>query len=681
MGRYVGVICLVVLLILVSGRHAVLQADEPEQAVRLDEVVVTATRGLEEVRKIPANVSVITAEDIEKSGAVSIVEVLERLESINVRSYTGNPFQAMVDLRGMGGDNPFGKILVMLDGRRMNRPDMASVNWLQVPLATVDRIEVVRGSGSVLYGDSAVAGVINVITKKGEGPPSANGSVMFGSYGLRDERLGVAGSEGKLSYSLSGEHLKTFGYRDRSKFSSKGGAVDLGYEATDRLKLSLGLSYNEMDYELPGTLTKEEMAISRKRAQNLNDESSDSYGNIDFRIEALLGEYGELSMGVAYGRKELETDMPSYWAPNQYNAFEMGTLGLMPKYVLEKPMAGHDNKLTLGVDFYDETLDVEKFADAQRAEQTHAIDFTKRSVGSYMRDEFYILPSLILSGGFRVERTSIKGDYRDFYDPTAAFAENKKIHRGKAWETGLTWLTGDMSNVFIRYGAAYRYPFLDEQASYNFGSEFLMDLEKETSRNYEIGTRLFPWENLRIGVTAYLIDVKNQIAWDDIAFRNRNLDPTRHRGLELNARYEYEKLFMIEGNATFSRSEFREGPYSGNDVPLAPCTASFLALEVYLPGNFVLRPELQYVGDAYLAEDFDNNTEKLEGRTLVNLSLRHNHVSGRLELSAFLCLDNITDEKYSTYGYDNDQWGIPGLANTYYPAPGRTVKGGLSVRF
>ena len=97
-------------------------------ALRMDEVVVTATRDWEEVRRVPADVSVITEEDIKKSGATSLVEVLEKLEGIQIRSYSGQSPQAMVDLRGFGGDNPFGKTLVLIDGRRQNRPDMSSNN-------------------------------------------------------------------------------------------------------------------------------------------------------------------------------------------------------------------------------------------------------------------------------------------------------------------------------------------------------------------------------------------------------------------------------------------------------------------------------------------------------------------------------------------------------------------------
>jgi iron complex outermembrane receptor protein len=229
-------------------------------AITMEEVVVTATRDKEEIRKVPAHVSVITEEEIKKSGATTVVEVLDKLESIQFRNYSGNSSQAVIDMRGFGGDNPYGKTLIMMDGRKMNRPDMSSINWLQIPLNNIERIEVVRGASSVLYGDAAIGGVINIITKKGRGKPQFNASVIAGSDGLHNERVGVTGSMDKWTYALVGENNFNFGYRERSKLSSLGGGFDVGYDASDLLNVSLGLSNAGRPYERPdGT---EQAAVS-----------------------------------------------------------------------------------------------------------------------------------------------------------------------------------------------------------------------------------------------------------------------------------------------------------------------------------------------------------------------------------------------------------------------------------
>lgn len=284
------------LLSLFSAEPLQAAAPKVEEPVTLEEVIVTATRDAQEVRKTPANVTVITAADIEKTGATTVVEVLDRLEGIQFRTFSGNPSQAYIDMRGTGGDNPFGKTLVMLDGRRLNRTDMASINWLQTPVHMIERIEIVRGPGSVLYGDAAIGGVINIIPKKGKGRPVANASVLAGSYGLHNERIGVTGAAGSWTYALVGENNFSSGYRDRSKYAAQGGGFDVGYAAHDLLNVSLGVSFNRTDYQMPGALTKDQMRQDRRQYQpampayfmnaNDNNDGRDKYTNVNLGVKS-----------------------------------------------------------------------------------------------------------------------------------------------------------------------------------------------------------------------------------------------------------------------------------------------------------------------------------------------------------------------------------------------------------
>lgn len=287
--------------------------NDDRAAVAMGEVIVTATRDNQETRKIPANMTVITAEEINKTGATTIVEALGKLASIQFRTFSGNASQALIDVRGFGGDNPYGKILVLLDGRRLNRSDMASINWLQMPVNTIERIEVVRGPGGVLYGDAAIGGTINIITKKGKGEPKFNASVLAGSYGLNNERAGVTGAADKWTYALTGENNFNFGYRERSKYSAQGGGFDVGYAASDLLNVSLGVSFNKVDYQMPGALTKELMERDRRQFQpampaffmnaNSDNDGSDKYTNINLGIKSFFGSWGQLEINFLYGKK------------------------------------------------------------------------------------------------------------------------------------------------------------------------------------------------------------------------------------------------------------------------------------------------------------------------------------------------------------------------------------------
>ena len=667
------------------------QGGPQEKAIVMEEVVVTATRDTEEVRNIPANVSVITAKDIEKSGATNVVEVLDKLESIQFRNYSGNASQSLIDLRGFGGDNPFGKTLIMLDGRRLNRPDMSSINWLQIPLNNIERIEVVRGASSVLYGDAAVGGVINIITKKGEGKPKFDASVIAGSYGLHNERAGVTGAVDKWTYALNGENNFAFGYRERSKLSSQGGGLNVGYDASELFNISLGLSFNKTDYQMPGYLTKVQMEQDRRQYQPAtpalfnvaatNDDGSDKYANVNLGIKYILGSMGEIDINFLYGNKDIQTDMTSW---SQFSNTKMDTYGITPKYILAKEVFGFKNKLVLGLDYYNEPYKKEFYSDRERNTRTGWADFTRDSLGYYIRDEFSLLKSLILNAGYRSERATIKGSNTDTVTPANNFTDQEKTYNAEAYEAGLTWLVGKKSKVFGKYSTVYRIPFLEEVAYFNGGGGgFLKNLEKEKGISTEVGTEFYPLNNLKIGLTLFRIDMEDEIHYVGVypTGHNENAGKTRHDGAEVSLSYLWEKRAKLYGNFTYHMATYENGPNNKKELPLVPNRMANAGVEIYLPYNLMLRPEVRYVGDAFLSQDDTNISEKLESYTLFNLYLSYKPSFGKVNMTVFLGVENLADVKYSSFGSYNVPGYGAGAPSTYYPMPGITYKGGISFAF
>ncbi len=648
-------------------------SQEAAGAVPMEEVVVTATRNTEAIRQVPANVSVISAREIEKSGATSIVEVLEKLESIQVRTYSGNPSQAVVDLRGFGGDSPFGKTLVLLDGKRLNNPDMQSINWLQTSLSNIERIEVVRGAGSVLYGDSALAGVINIITKKGIGKPEAQASISGGSYGLHDEQAGIRGAQGRISYSLNGENQGMEGYRSRSTYTSRGGGLNVGYSGTEAWNASFALSYNRTDFELPGSLTKAQYERDRRQAANPDDDGVNTDFHANLSLDARFGDAGSLSLPFLYGSKEITANYRSMAA---YSEVDLDTYAFTPRYVLARNLFNHLNTLTVGLDYYDEELDKDGFGDREQREKINTAEFSRKSLGVYARNELFVLEDLILTLGYRTERAKIEGRER-LADGTLAIPDSEKVHHAEAFESALTWMFGEKSKAFAKYATVFRYPFLDEQASYyGFGAgwdQFQTDLDKEKGKTYEVGVLFYPLPNLSVDLTLYRIDMEDEIAWDGTA--NRNLDKTRHEGIELGASYRWEKVAKIYGQMSLRNAEFRSGPNSGNEIPLVSKIIGSAGVIFYLPWGLELNPEMRYVGEAYPGGDNANAAEKIDDYAFLNLFLTYRTTLKDLKISAFAGVENLTDEKEALVYY------YPYSGSSYYPLPGITAKGGIALKF
>ena len=191
-------------------------------------VVVTATKTEHSLGETTADVSVVTREQIEKMPANNVLDVMRTMPGVTVdsaRSFYGTSTNNKVIIRGMGGDDVNGRVLVLMDGLPVMTAGNNIFNWDTISLDTVERIEVVRGPASALYGSSAMGGVINIITRK----PTENGfkttlGTKYGRYNTWQNKLYHTGSIDKFSYSITGGMLKSRGFNVLPEQSPKSGS-------------------------------------------------------------------------------------------------------------------------------------------------------------------------------------------------------------------------------------------------------------------------------------------------------------------------------------------------------------------------------------------------------------------------------------------------------------------------
>jgi outer membrane receptor protein involved in Fe transport len=200
----------------------------------------------------------------------------------------------------------------------------------------------------------------------------------------------------------------------------------------------------------------------------------------------------------------------------------------------------------------------------------------------------------------------------------------------------------------------------------------------------EVGTQFYPLDNLKIGMTLFRIDMEDEISWfptGPFTGYNKNQDKTRHDGVEVSLSYLWEKRARLYGNFTYHLATYENGPYNKKEMALVPSRMANAGVEIYLPYDLMLRPEVRYVGDAFLSQDFNNIAEKLDSYTLLSLYLSYKPSFGKVSMTAFFGVDNLADVKYSSFGsYNVPAYGT-GAPSTYYPMPGITFKGGLSFAF
>ncbi len=631
------------------------------------EIVVSASRTMRTAGRIPANVTVITSEDIDQAGSVSLVDVLNNLEGIYFRTMSGNASQARINMRGFS-ENSHGYVLVLLDGRKLNNADMSDVNWSQIPLNNIERVEVMRGSQTALYGDYALGGVVNIVTKRGTPVPEYLLSAIGGSYGLNIQRLSVAGAADAVSYAANFERNQLTGYRDRSAYLAWGGGANIGFDINEVNNLNLALAYNDMSYEIPGYLTMEQIKENPRQSMFPDDSAENKYYNADLGVKSLLNDALQFDMNIVYGRKDSVSDMTSWYS---FSDFIIDTYGATPRLTVDSDLFDHGNTFLAGFDGYLDKLDARRYDDLERTFQAAAANISKRTLGGYARNEFSIMDQLVLDLGARVDQARYDADV-----PASAI-DDVKTYNASSVSAALIYLLADDSKVFTRAGTVYRFPFVDELISYaGFADDIYTDLEMEKGQNYEVGADLALLEGIRAGLTLFLMDMKDQIAWNEVTYRNSNLDDTRHMGAEARAGWAFRDICRLDAWYTYIRTRFTNGEFDGNDVPLVPNHKVSLAASLFLPYDLTFKAVVSCAGSQYLGGDNANDGEKLSDYTVVDLVLRYTpEFAAQLGLEAFAGVDNVFSEKYATAGYRG--WSTDG----YYPSPERSFKAGLSCRF
>ena len=628
-----------------------------EKEVTLEKVVVTATRDMEEIRKIPANVTVISKKEIEESNAQTVIDVIKDEVSVVGRDLYGTGKSASVDIRGFGETGPL-NTLVLVDGRRVNEIDLSGVDWSQIPLDQVERIEIVRGSGSVLYGDNAVGGVINIITKKPEKPFSANAELAGGSYGYIKGSSSVSGKWGPLSAILNADYSSTEGYRENGFLRAKNIGGKVIYDLNENISFNYNGGFHQDDSGLPGGFP---MAIYKEHRRATlrpddNAETEDWYSS--FGMNAKLWDWGRIQADLSYRRRGVADFFRSFSFEDKRN---LSTWSFTPRYILEKTLWIFPNKLTFGFDFYrsDSVVFSESIFGSNR------LEVEKRATGVYLLDEFSILKSLILSLGLRQEWVS--------YD----FSQDSPVAKGKvrghepAYSVSLDYLFGNKSSAFFSFKRSFRFPVSDELIQF-FPTFLNPTIKPQTGYHYEAGVRHAFTDQIEANLTLFWIDLHDEIFFNPETFTNENFPKTRRLGIEVGAKAKPLPWLLVWGNYSYIKPTLRAEPFSGNDIPGVPRCKITLGVDIDFGKGFLFNVKGTGVGSRHFISDWRNQFDRLDAYYTLDAKLSYSWKG----LKAFVGVSNITNQKYAEYGAVNFLG-----TQSLYPSPERNFFGGVSYTF
>jgi len=630
-----------------------------EKEVTLEEVVVTATRDVQEIRKVPANITVIAEEEIKKSNAQTITDLLRHEVGVVVADWFGTGKYASVDLRGFG-ETGLLNTLVLVDGRRVNAIDLSGVDWSQIPIDQVERIEIVRGSGSVLYGDNAVGGVINVITKRPEKPLSVDAGVLIGSYQYNKESGSASGKWGPLSAIIHTSYNATEGYRENGFLRAKDIGGRLVYDGNDSIGINFSGNFHHDDTGFPGYLTKALYKQDRRATLFPDDkgETDDGYGVLG--VKARLWDFGRIEADLSYQHREVADFLPSFSFEDKRN---LSTWGFTPKYIFEKSLWDHFNKLIFGLDFYksDSKVDSESvFFGPNRSE------VTKYSVGLYLLDEFSILDTLIISFGYRNEWVTY-----DLFQETPVLKERVREEE-PAWNVGLDYLFNKRSSAFFNIKRSFRFPVSDELIQFFPAFQVNPAMKPQTGYHYEAGIRHSFTDQIEANLTLFWIDLRDEIFYNPFTFTNENYPKTRRQGLEIGGRIKPLPWLSVWGNYSYICPLLRGDSFSGNDIPGVPRHKGSIGTDIELGSGFLFNARANIVGPRRFIADWANKVERLDGYYTLDVKLSYVWRG----LKVFVGVNNFFNGKYAEFAVVDAAGG-----QFYYPSPERNFIGGISYTF
>lgn len=641
-----------------------------------------------------SSTTIVSAEDIGRSPSRTVQEVLATVPGVQLQNLYGgvNGAGSVVDVRGFGAFAS-ANTLVLINGRRLNDLDLAGVDLSTIPLQSIERIEVTRGnSGAVLYGDNAVGGVINIVTKTGTGrPPSFRAEAGLGSFNSAEGNVSATANFGPIATALFANGIASDGYRVNNHLSQANIVGDIQY-ATPGFSAFLNLSADDQRLGLPGgrlvTLTTSELVTDRRGAATPFDHAEKRGLNATTGFTMTLWEGVELTVdGGVRDKQQLGSffgGLPLSPFSGRYVDSTLQTWSLTPRFNINHLLFGLKSNIRTGIDYYDATYNSQR-SQFEGLAPIHVYDLNQRSTAGYWQHTVGILPTTDISYGGRIQSTSL--DARDRYDPTAPFAFDVQAFPLKTNETqhalhvGFEHRFTDTVAIFGRAARAFRTPNVDERLVTGPGFDFgcfcalpqNFQLQTQTSHDLEGGVRINAGP-LALQASVYDMHLKNEIHFDPVNFFNYNLDPTHRYGAETQATLVINNDFRLKGSAAITRAVFEDGPFTGNDVPLVSRYSgsfgfSWNVWQRYLVLDAMLR--------AWSSRRFDNDQRNFQPEIPADATIDVKLGGEVQKLFWSFAINNLLDAKYYDYGIAS--------ATTFgrfnaYPLPGRTfvVKAGVT---
>lgn len=644
---------------------------------------------------VGASTTVITRQDLERAPDNTVADILARETGIQTSSFYGgvNGTGTSVDMRGFGITGA-SNTLILINGRRLNDWDLQGFDLTTISKNLIERIEITRGnSGAVLYGDGAVGGVINIVTRTGAGQPSsAKIEGGYGSYATREGIVSANATSGPFSASFYGNDLNSTGYRWNNSIHQQNGVGDFRY-VTDKGSVFLNLGGDRQWGRLPGERTIDVMAGKDEYNRDRRGTNTPlNYANrqgerITGGFTAMLAQGFELIVDGGTRKKDQQAGFFQQFG-QQYVDTTLTTTSFTPRINLNQTWWGMPVKFIGGIDWYktDYGSDRSLFVGLP---PVHQYDGEQKSVAGYGMLTVGVTPTTDISAGGRVQRTQTA--LTDIYDANApqnfsfpAGIPLDEAETNRAWHLGIEQRFGAHFAVFGRAATSFRVPNVDERIGTGAITFPLpvpsFRLKTQTSEDWEAGIK-FKYGRFMLQSSYFRMNIENELHLSPVTFANINLDPTRRSGVETLVSWGITDWLRVKGNASYIQAIYREGPFAGNSVPVVSRWTANASVSMDIWQKYLtLDGAMRYWSDRYL-----DNDEFNRGRMMIpSVAVFDLRLGGEVQNVFWsFAVQNLFDRKYFDYGLDASFTFAGTTFDIFnlYPLPGRTFMAKAGIKF
>lgn len=603
-----------------AGFAALPAAAQSAPTTEVAELIVSANRLPTEAARVGSSVDVIDKAEIERRQQVQPLDLLKRLPGVSISRNGGFGATSTVRLRG----SESGMVKVLVDGVEVN--DAASTgnefDFNSLLTGDIEKIEVLKGPQSALYGNDAMGGVINIITRQGSGTPRITALAEAGSYGTFRQQAGISGASGGTSYALNASNLHTDGFSRTFVGSEKDGsdarAVSgkLGVQASEVLRFDFAGGWSWLDSEYDPYAADGPASQEKKMWQ----------GRAAADLSLLDGRFTN-NLAISAASTKRDFDEPTGW----YTASTFDSL---------RKSLDYQGNLHFGRDTATFGLSVEE--EDAKVNNTSALglepgiddDVTTKS--AFIQYQAELVENLTVTAGGRV-------DDHEAYGSKATYRL-----------TGAYLLPASGTILRTSYGTAYKAPTLYQLYAPFYGNDAL---KPEESKGLDAGIEQPLLDGrLTLGASLFRNFYDNLIGFTSAYV---NVAKARTQGVELSIQARPLESLRLSANYTFLDATDR---ISGDDLPRRPRNSVNASIDWDATERLTLGAALRYMGKQY--DNAYDNTAILDGSTVVDTTIRW---QGWENVSLFGRVENLFDKDYQE------------VLN--YRAPGRSAYGGVQVRF